>query len=128
MCERKRETRGRDKEKTKKRERERERGGWKECIRIRNKVAYLHGEIAVYILYVRSTVNYTVNRRMLFDRKGKEDRARCPTRTKDESRCDGERGWVEKAGGKIHTTAKFMEREMIYGTIVENKSHGSKDV
>jgi hypothetical protein len=26
------------------------------------------------------------------------------------------------------TTAEFMEREMIYGTIVENKSHGSKDV
>lgn len=23
--------------------------GWRECIRIRNKVAYLHGEIAVYI-------------------------------------------------------------------------------
>lgn len=26
------------------------------------------------------------------------------------------------------TTARFMERGMIYGTIVENKSHGSKDV
>lgn len=36
--------------------------------------------------YVRPTVNYTVNRRVLFDRRGKEDRARCPTRTKDESR------------------------------------------
>jgi len=36
----------------------------------------------------------------------------------------GERG----GGGEDTTTAKFMEREMIYGTIVENKSHGSKDV
>lgn len=36
--------------------------------------------------YVRPTVNYIVNRRVLFDRRGKEDRARCPTRTKDESR------------------------------------------
>lgn len=63
--------------------------------------------------YVRPTVNYTVNRRVLFDRRGKEDRARCPTRTKDESRAPrraapsaarrgGEReGELEKAGGKI---------------------------
>lgn len=44
--------------------------------------------------YVRSTVNYTVNRRVLFDRRGKEDRARCPTRTKDEEpgMARGERG------------------------------------
>lgn len=85
--------------------------------------------------YVRPTVNYTVNRRVLFDRRGKEDRARCPTRTKDESpgAVRGENGEregtkVEKAGREDTTTAKFMEREMIYGTIVENKSHGSKDV
>lgn len=59
--------------------------------------------------YVRPTVNYTVNRRVLFDRRGKEDRARCPTRTKDESRAPhraapsaAERGKeLEKAGGKI---------------------------
>lgn len=57
-------------------------------------------------------------------------------RTKDESpggaRGKGkggrERTKVEKAGREDTTTAKFMEREMIYGTIVENKSHGSKDV
>lgn len=82
--------------------------------------------------YVRPTVNYTVNRRVLFDRRGKEDRARCPTRTKDEespAECGGERGgrW-RRRGREDTTTAKFMEREMIYGTIVENKSHGSKDV
>lgn len=33
-----------------------------------------------------------------------------------------------EGGREDTTTAKFMEREMIYGTIVENKSHGSKDV
>lgn len=37
-------------------------------------------------IYVRSTVNYTVNRRVLFDRRGKEDCARYPTRTKNEER------------------------------------------
>lgn len=42
---------------------------------MRNKVAYLHGEIAVYT-YVRPTVNYTVNRGVLFERRGKENRAR----------------------------------------------------
>lgn len=89
--------------------------------------------------YVRPTVNYTVNRRVLFDRRGKEDRARCPTRTKDESRAPhraalgaarrgGEREGAGEGGREDTTTAKFMEREMIYGTIVENKSHGSKDV
>lgn len=39
----------------------------------------------------------------------------------------GEEKWRE-SGREDTTTAKFMEREMIYGTIVENKSHGSKDV
>lgn len=80
--------------------------------------------------YVRPTVNYTVNRRVLFDRRGKEDRARCPTRTRDESPAvRGEKGEeAEKNGREDTTTAEFMEREMIYGTIVENKSHGSKDV
>lgn len=37
----------------------------------------------------------------------------------------GGEGTGEREGA---TTAKFMEREVIYGTIVENKSHGSKDV
>jgi len=81
--------------------------------------------------YVRSTVNYTVNRRVLFDRRVKEDRARCLDEDeKDESRgATGERGRVEKGReGRDATTGKFMEREMIYGAIVENESHGSKDV
>lgn len=43
--------------------------------------------------------------------------------------CEGLGGKeLEEAGREGTTTAKFMEREMIYGTIVENKSHGSKDV
>lgn len=77
--------------------------------------------------YVRPTVNYTVNRGVLFDRRGNEDRARArarATKTKDEDRAV--RG--EKVEREDTTTAKFMERGMIYGTIVENKSHGSKDV
>lgn len=78
--------------------------------------------------YVRPTVNYTVNRGVLFDRKGNEDRSRAralATKTKDEDRAVHEEEKVEREDA---TTAKFMEREMIYGTIVENKSHGSKDV
>lgn len=47
------------------------------------------------------------------------------TKTKDEDRAVREEEKVEREDA---TTAKFMEREMIYGTIVENKSHGSKDV
>lgn len=31
-------------------------------------------------------------------------------------------------GGDAQRRPRFMERGMIYGTIVENKSHGSKDV
>lgn len=53
--------------------------------------------------YVRPTVNYTVNRRVLFDRRGKEalSRARCPTRTKDESPAvRGDRGKGDGGGGK----------------------------
>jgi len=38
------------------------------------------------------------------------------------------RGGGTRSKGRGATTAEFMEREMIYGTIVENKSHGSKDV
>lgn len=45
-------------------------------------------------------------------------------RATHEGKGAGERG----GKGEGATTAKFMEREMIYGTIVENKSHGSKDV
>lgn len=42
--------------------------------------------------YVGPTVNYTVNRRVLFDRRGKEDLARgAPTRTKDERPCSARR-------------------------------------
>ena len=131
MCvcvrERERETRKRQRENEKEREKEKEKEGGENAFAY--EIKWRIYTVRSQYTYVRSTVNYTVNRRVLFDRRGKEDRARCPTRTKDESWCDGERGWVEKTGGKIHTTtAKFMEREMIYGTIVENKSHGSKDV
>jgi len=55
---------------------------------------------------------------------GARERAR--TRTKDESQARSKRRRRGEGGGA--TTAEFMEREMIYGTIVENKSHGSKDV
>lgn len=44
------------------------------------------------------------------------------------ARRGGEREGAGEGGREDTTTAKFMEREMIYGTIVENKSHGSKDV
>lgn len=48
--------------------------------------------------YVRPTVNYTVNRRVLFDRRGKEDRA--PTGTKESPAVRGDRGrrWRRREG------------------------------
>lgn len=100
--------------------------GWKDENAFAYEIKWRIYTVRSQYTYVRPTVNYTVNRGVLFDRRGKEDRARGPTRTKDES-------WPVregKGGGKREgaTTAKFMEREMIYGTIVENKSHGSKDV
>jgi len=90
-----------------KRKRERKRNERKEQEGRENALAY---EIKwrIYTVrsqytYVRLTVNYTVNRRVLFDRRGKEDHARYPTRTKDESRAH-RASVVEKGkevGGKI---------------------------
>lgn len=81
----KREKRGRSKEKERKRKRnkrkEREGGGNAFAYEIKWRIYTVRSQYT----YVRPTVNYTVNRRVLFDRRGKEDRARCPTRTKDES-------------------------------------------
>lgn len=72
--------------------------------------------------YVRPTVNYTVNRRVLFDRRGKEDRARCPTRTKDESRAPhraapsaARRGAAERGKGSWRRREGRYNDGQVYG-------------
>lgn len=49
--------------------------------------------------YVRPTVNYTVNRRVLFDRRGKEDRARAVPVREDEG-CEEARDGAGRKGGR----------------------------
>lgn len=134
--ERERERRRR-KQREKEKERERiERGGGENAFAY--EIKWRIYTVRPQYTYIRPTVNYTVNRRVLFDRRGKEDRAPVPRRGRRTRKRERERAGyvrrrkgrkeVEKGGRQDTTTAKFMEREMIYGTIVENKSHGSKDV
>lgn len=85
--------------------------------RARNKVAYLHGETAVYTrmfgckLHCKSCPVIWPRRGEVFTGPG-----------------EGGTKWRSEGRQRMKPRPGFMEREMIYGTIVENKSHGSKDV
>lgn len=76
--------------------------------------------------YVRPTVNYTVNRRVLFDRRGKEDRARCPTRTKDEESRAPHRAAPRQARRGVAERGKEPERRR-EGRYNDGQVYGARD-
>lgn len=116
---------GERREGNKKRERERNEG--RECIRVRNKVAYLHGEIAC-------TADCKLHRKswgVIWPERKEEDlakSARYPDENEIPDRYEEEKEEVEKADGKRRNDGQvYGAREMIYETIVENESRESKD-